>query len=155
MKIVEIIDLALKVVSAKLHNTEKVTIPIGIKKDDSPMIFIIFGIILAIILGGLVNSGRKFREDSSRALLRPYNFFADVRDQRLISGLQSNILVILVSAVSGLLMSNLLFYFKGSLLFERSMLAFGSHRIIKGLQLFCVASGDFLFFGYPYFLLLY
>jgi beta-galactosidase len=123
--------LALKVVSAKLHNTEKVTIPIGSKKDDSPMIFIVFGIILAIILGGLVNSGRKFREDSSRALLRPYNFFADVRDQRLISGLQSNVLVILVSTVSGLLISNLLFYFKGNLFFERSILAFGSHGILK------------------------
>lgn len=123
--------LALKVVSAKLHNSEKVTIPIGNKKDDSPMIFIVFGIILAIVLGGLVNSGRKFREDSSRALLRPYNFFADVRDQRLISGLQSNVLVILVSAVSGLLISNLLFYFKGNLFFERSILAFGSHGILK------------------------
>jgi beta-galactosidase len=123
--------LSLKVVSAKFHNTEKVTIPIGIKKDDSPMIFIVFGIILAIVLGGLVNSGRKFREDSSRALLRPYNFFADVRDQRLISGFQSNVLVILVSAISGLLISNLLFYFKGNLFFERSILAFGSHGILK------------------------
>src|ERR1035437_3175389 len=123
--------LALKVVSAKLHNSEKVTIPIGSKKDDSPMIFIVFGIILAIALGSLVNSGRKFREDSSRALLRPYNFFADVRDQRLISGLQSNILIILVSAISGLLISNLLFYFKGNLFFERSILAFGSHGLLK------------------------
>jgi beta-galactosidase len=123
--------LALKVVSAKLHNTEKVTIPIGSKKDNSPMIFIVFGIFLAIALGGLVNSGRKFREDSSRALLRPYNFFADVRDQRLISGLQSNILIILVSTISGLLLSNLLFYFKGNLFFERSILAFGSHGILK------------------------
>jgi beta-galactosidase len=123
--------IALKVVSAKLHNTEKVTIPIGSKKDDSPMIFIVCGIFLAIVLGGLVNSGRKFREDSSRALLRPYNFFADVRDQRLISGLQSNVLVILVSAISGLLISNLLFYFKGNLVFERTILAFGSHGILK------------------------
>lgn len=126
--------IALKVVSAKLHNSEKVTIPIGSKKDDSPMIFIVFGIILAIILGGLVNSGRKFREDSSRALLRPYNFFADVRDQRLISGFHSNVLVILVSAISGLIISNLLFYFKGNLLFERAILAFGSHGILKAFN---------------------
>jgi beta-galactosidase len=95
------------------------------------MIFIVFGIVLALILGGLVNSGRKFREDSSRALLRPYNFFADVRDQRLISGFQSNVLVILVSAISGLLISNLLFYFKGNLIFERCILAFGSHGMLK------------------------
>jgi beta-galactosidase len=123
--------LALKVVSAKLHNSEKVTIPIGVKKDDSPMIFIVFGIVLAIILGGLVNSGRKFREDTSRALLRPYNFFADVRDQRLISGMQSNVLAILISAVSGLLTSNVLYYLRDNLLFEKSILAFGSHGILK------------------------
>ena len=123
--------LALKVITAKLHNSEKVTIPIGSKKDDSPMIFILFGIAMAIFLGGLVNSGRKFREDSSRALLRPYNFFADVRDQRLISVLQTNILAILVSLVSGLLISNLLYYFRENLFFERSILAFGSRGLIK------------------------
>jgi beta-galactosidase len=123
--------LALKVITAKLHNSEKVTIPIGSKKDDSPMIFILFGIALAIFLGGLVNSGRKFREDSSRALLRPYNFFADIRDQRLISVLQTNILAILVSAVSGLLISNLLYYFRENIFFERSILAFGSRGLIK------------------------
>ena len=123
--------LALKVISSKLHNSEKVTIPIGSKKNDSPMIFILFGIAMAIFLGGLVNSGRKFREDSSRALLRPYNFFADIRDQRLISVLQTNILAVLVSAVSGLLISNLFYYFRENLFFERSVLAFGSRGLIK------------------------
>lgn len=123
--------LAFKVIAAKLHNTERVTIPIGTKKDDAPMIFIITGILLAIILGILVNSGRKFREDSSRALLRPYNFYADIRDQRLISGLQSGILAVLVAAVSGLLLSNILYFFKDSILLERVVLSFGSHGIIE------------------------
>jgi beta-galactosidase len=126
--------LALKVVSAKLHNSEKVTIPIGSKKDDSPMIFIVFGIFLAILVGGLVNSGRKFREDASRALLRPYNFFSDVRDQRLISGMQSNILGIVISAISGLLISNILYYLRENLLFEKTILAFGSHGILKTIN---------------------
>jgi hypothetical protein len=42
--------------------------------------------------------------------------------------------VILVAAVSGLLISNLLFYFKGNLLFERSILAFGSHGILRAFN---------------------
>ena len=83
--------LSYKVISAMLHNSENVTIPIGSKKDDAPMVFIVFGILLAILIGILVNSGRKFREDASRALLRPYNFYADVRDQRIISGYHSTI----------------------------------------------------------------
>ncbi|MDR3609756.1 MAG: glycoside hydrolase family 2 TIM barrel-domain containing protein [Ignavibacteriaceae bacterium] len=126
--------LALKVVSAKLHNSEKVTIPIGSKKDDAPMIFIVFGIVLAILFSGLINSGRKFREDTSRALLRPYNFFADVRDQRLISGMQSNILAVLIAAVSGLMISNLLYYLRDNLFFEKTILAFGSHGILKTIN---------------------
>ena len=36
--------LAYKVIYSKLHNTEKVTIPIGSKKDEAPMIFILFGL---------------------------------------------------------------------------------------------------------------
>ncbi|MCL5030559.1 MAG: hypothetical protein M1480_16225 [Bacteroidetes bacterium] len=120
-----------KVIFSKLHNTEKVTIPIGSKKDDAPMIFILSGLILAIIMGVLVNSGKKFREDSSRALLRPYNFFADVRDLRIMSGYHTTILAIIVSAVTALTISNLLFYFRENIVFEKILLSFGSSKIIK------------------------
>ncbi|MCK7516354.1 MAG: hypothetical protein MZV64_00805 [Ignavibacteriales bacterium] len=85
-----------------MKNTEKVTIPIGSDKDDAPMIFIITGLVLALLMGVLVNSGRKFREDASRALLRPYNFFADVRDQRIISAYHSLFLALIVALVSSL-----------------------------------------------------
>ncbi|MCK7527410.1 MAG: hypothetical protein MZV64_62295 [Ignavibacteriales bacterium] len=101
--------ISYKVIYAKLNNAEKVTIPIGSKKDDSPMLFIITGILIAIIMGIMINSGKKFREDSSRALLRPYNFFADVRDQRLISGVHTVIMVFIIASTSGLLLSNILF----------------------------------------------
>ncbi len=123
--------LGYKVIFSKLHNTEKVTIPIGSKKDDAPMIFILSGLLLAIIMGVLVNSGKKFREDSSRALLRPYNFFADVRDLRIISGYHTTILALIVSAVTALTISNLLFYFRENIVFEKIMLSFGSPKIIK------------------------
>lgn len=123
--------LAYKVVYSKLHNTEKVTIPIGSRKDDSPMVFIIYGLILALIMGVLVNSGRKFREDTSRALLRPYNFYADVRDQRIMSGYHSTILALITAANASLILSNLLFYFKENIVFEKILLAFGSRTLIK------------------------
>ena len=123
--------LAYKVVYSKLHNTEKVTIPIGSRKDDSPMVFILYGLLLALIMGVLVNSGRKFREDTSRALLRPYNFFADVRDQRMMSGYHSTILALITAANASLLLSNLLFYFKENIVFEKVLLSFGSRSLIK------------------------
>ena len=122
----ELNRISYKVIYSKLHNTEKVTIPIGNKKDDSPMIFILFGMVLAILLIFVINSRRKFREDATRALLRPYNFFSDVRDQRILTGFHSNFLMLILSATSGLLLSNLLFYFRENILLEKLVLAFGS-----------------------------
>ena len=127
--------LAYKVIYSKFHNTEKVTIPIGSKTDQAPMLFIVFGLVLALGMGVLVNSGKKFREDSSRALLRPYNFFADVRDQRMISGLHTGLLALILSGTSSLLLSNLLFYFKTDFNFERLLISFGSPGLIKTISL--------------------
>jgi len=119
---------AYKVLYAKLHNLEQVTVPIGLKKDQSPMAFIISGLLLALLTGFLINSGRKFREDTSRALLRPYNFFADIRDLRIISGLHTTILAFIISAIVGTLMASLFFFFKDKILFERFILSIGSEN---------------------------
>jgi hypothetical protein len=126
--------LAYKVLSARIKNTEKVTIPIGSDKDDAPMIFIITGLILALLMGVLVNSGRKFREDASRALLRPYNFFADVRDQRIISAYHSLFLAVIVALVTSLIFANLFYYIKNNVLVEKIFLSFGSPGLISGIS---------------------
>lgn len=123
-----------KVIQAKLNNLEKVTIPLGVKKDDSPMIFIIFGLVLALLVGFLVNTGRKFREDSSRALLRPYNFYADIRDLRIMSGIHTTILTLLVSAVMALITSSVLYYFRTEIIFEKILLAFGCESIMEAMS---------------------
>ncbi len=123
--------LSYKVILAKQNNQEKVTIPIGSKKDDSPMVFIVVGLLLALLMGVLVNSGKKFREDASRALLRPYNFFADVRDQRIMSAFHTSFLGVIVAFVSALILGNLLYYLKENVVFERVLLSFGSQTIIK------------------------
>ena len=120
-----------KVLAAALHNLQKVTIPIGIKKDNSPLIFIIFGMILALLVGFLINSGRKFREDAMRALIRPYNFFADIRDLRIFSMAQSFILAVITSAILALLTSSFLYYFKDSSVLEKLLLSFSSDSLMK------------------------
>lgn len=124
-----------KVIFAKLNNAEKVTIPIGTAHDDSPMHFIIAGIIIAIIIGIMINSGKKFREDSSRALLRPYNFFADVRDQRLISVIHTLVMLLIISLTSGLLLSNALFFLKENISFEKILMSFGSSKLLQGVSM--------------------
>ncbi|HEX2867666.1 MAG TPA: hypothetical protein VHO03_11530 [Ignavibacteriales bacterium] len=118
-----------KVVYSKLHNDDEVTIPQGSQKDDLPIVFIISGVVLVLILGFLINTRRKFREDATRALLRPYNFFADIRDMRLMSGMQSTALMLVLSIGSALLLSNVLYFFRTNVLLEKIVLAFGSPRL--------------------------
>jgi hypothetical protein len=122
--------LSYKVVKSKLHNSERVTIPIGSKQDSAPMVFVLIGIALALIIGVLVNSGRKFREDASRALLRPYNFFSDIRDQRIISGYQSVVMAIVIAVVIGLTCSSFLFFHNNDIVFEKIILSFGSTSLM-------------------------
>ena len=126
--------LAYKVIYTRLHNLEKVTIPMGIKKDDAPMVFIIFGLVLALFMGFLVNSGRKFREDATRALLRPYNFFADIRDLRIISGVQTTLLALIIAAVWGLIKASFLYSHKTNLFLEKVLLSFGTDWIINSVS---------------------
>ena len=126
-----------KVVYSKLNNTEKITIPIGSYKDDAPMVFIIIGLVLALLMGVLVNSGKKFRDDASRALLRPYNYYADIRDQRIMSAFHTSFLGVIIVIVMALILSNLLFYFKISIVFEKLLLSFGSPLLISVVNYLC------------------
>ena len=129
--------LGYKVVFSKLNNTERVTVPIGSIKDDAPMVFILFGLALALMMGVLVNSGRKFREDASRALLKPYNFYADVRDQRIMSAYHTTFLGVIIVIVQAVIISNLLFYLKTDVLFEKLLLSFGYPVLLKVINYFC------------------
>ena len=99
--------------------------------EESKKSNIIIGLLIAIFMGVLVNSGRKFREDASRALLRPYNFFSDVRDQRIISASHSTLLGLIIAAVVALIISNILFHLKTDLVFEHLLIAFASPLLMK------------------------
>lgn len=123
--------LAYKVIMSKMFNLERVTIPIGIAKHDAPMEFIIAGILLAFMTGLMVNSGRKFREEALRALMRPYNFFSDVRDHRMISGMQTFLLAMITAGIMSVVFMSLLYNLKDSVLFEKFLLSFSSENIIN------------------------
>ncbi len=122
--------ISYKVIKSKLSNSERVTVPIGSQSDDSPLLFIIIGLFLAVAMGILINSKRKFREDATRALLRPYNFFADIRDHRILSGVHSSLLLIILLGSHALLLTNIFFYLKDNLLIEKLLLSFGSPAFI-------------------------
>jgi len=124
-------SIGYKVLAAKLSGNSKVTIPIGTRKDDNPIIFIILALLLSIIMAVLINTKKKFREDCTRALLRPYNFFADVRDHRIISGVHTAILMLIQAGSVSLLMTILLYFYKSNILLEKIVLSFGHHSLLE------------------------
>ncbi len=127
-------SIGYKVLYSKLNSSPKVTIPIGTRKDDSPLSFILFGLFLAIFMGVLINTKKKFREDCTRALLRPYNFFADVRDHRIMSGVHTAIMMFIESGALALLITIFLYFLKSNILFEKILLSFGSTRIMDAFS---------------------
>lgn len=111
----------------RLNSQSKVSVPIGSNDEDAPLFFIITALIISVIIALLINSKRKFREDATRALLRPYNFYADIRDQRILSGFHSNILMFLLAGVNALLVTILLYFLKTNILFDKIVIAFGDY----------------------------
>lgn len=85
---------------------------------DTPLIFIALGIILALVLAFLVNRSRRFREYLLRALLRPYNFYADIRDQRILSTAQTIVLGAVIAFCVGLVDASLVYFLRTDALVE-------------------------------------
>ena len=77
---------------------------------STPIIFIAAGILLGITLALLANRSRRFREYVVRALLRPYNFYADIRDQRILSTAHTGVLALVISGSAGLVIASFLYF---------------------------------------------
>ncbi len=127
-------NLVYKVIDAKLNNKNKVTIPIGNGKDENKLIFILIALGLSILMALLINTSRKFRDECSRAFFRPYNFYSDIRDQRIISGVHTFILLIVESGSISLFFTILFYYLRTNILVEKLLLSFGESSIIKGFS---------------------
>lgn len=123
-------SIAFKVVESRLLKKPKVTIPIGSSKDESPIFFILVALGLSIFMAILINTRKKFREDCTRALLRPYNFFADVRDHRILTGLHAILLMLVQAGSASLVVTITLFYLRGNILLEKLILAFGERSLL-------------------------
>lgn len=123
--------ISYNLIKRKLKEGKSTTIPIGSNQEDAPPFFILAALVISVIIALLINSKRKFREDATRALLRPYNFYADIRDQRILSGFHSNTLILLLAGSNSLLVTILLFYLKNNILFDQILNSFGNFEFKK------------------------
>jgi beta-galactosidase len=99
---------------AHFNNEKEPLLNAGSYKESSPISYIIIGIAVSLIILFLVNRFRRFREYFLRSLFRPYNFYADIRDQRIISTVQSFLLAIVIAFTLGIFFSSLFYFFKSS-----------------------------------------
>lgn len=123
-------SISLKVIEAKLKESPKITIPIGTSKNNNPILFILIALGLSIMMAILINTRKKFREDCTRALLRPYNFFADVRDHRILSSVQAFLLMFIEAGAASLLFTIVLYFLRSDILFEKLLISFGEPALL-------------------------
>lgn len=110
--------LSYDVVKALFNNEKVPTLVIGKYSEQFPPIFIIVGIFLIFVFAIVYNVFRRFRENVVRALLRPFNFFTDVSEQRMLSTFQTTIIGIIGSISAGLFTANLLYFWKTNYWFD-------------------------------------
>ncbi len=95
------------------------TLPIGNYTETPPIIYVLLSTLLLVLITYLHYSRRWFRESATRAIFRPYNFYADIRDQRMISAFQTSTVLLLVAAGIAIYLSSLLYAFRDDYLLDR------------------------------------
>lgn len=106
--------LAFQTLQALFNEEKEPLLNAGSYSERTPITFIIFGIGLLGSFIFLLNRFRRFREYFFRSFLRPFNFYSDIRDQRIMSSVQTVLLGLLVSFSIGLFVSSMLFLFRSS-----------------------------------------
>lgn len=106
--------LAYEAVRSVYRSEKFVALPIGSHTASAPIIFVLAGLVVLIGAAYFYNASRRFRDNLNRSLLNSYNFFADVRDQRIVSIIHSTILGLIVSVATAIVMTSLLYHFRQS-----------------------------------------
>ena len=98
---------------------EKFTaLQMGTYSSGAPLVYVLSGFLVLLAVAYLYNANRRFRECILRSMLNSYNFFADVRDQRLVSGVHSTLLALMTSVAVAIVASSVLYHFRGSWLLD-------------------------------------
>lgn len=95
-----------------LAQSESPIVTVPPTEMDSPFYFLGYGFLLIILVFLLLNLDRRFRDYMQRALVRPYNFFADIRDQRIIPNAQTGLVLLAESGALLLVLGGLLYSFR-------------------------------------------
>jgi hypothetical protein len=104
--------IAGKTLGALYTDQKPPDLAIGEYSAPSTVLFIAVGIGCALVFLLLINNSRRFRENVFRALLRPYNFYADIRDQRILSTLETSLLAFVIAATFAVIFASLFYFYR-------------------------------------------
>lgn len=104
--------LAYEAVRSAFRSERFVALPIGNYSASAPIIYVLAGLVVLIGVAYVYNASRRFRESLNRAVMNSYNFFADVRDQRVVTVIHSTLLGIIVSVATAIVVSSILYHFR-------------------------------------------
>ncbi len=96
-------------------------LPVGTHTIASPVSYVLLDLLMLIVFAWLYNSNRRFRESVSRASMRPYNFFADIRDQRILSNAHTAILSGIVALTFAVVVSSIMYHFRSSTVLDYAL----------------------------------
>ncbi|MDD3125254.1 MAG: YIP1 family protein, partial [Candidatus Kapabacteria bacterium] len=82
----------------------------GNYSEGTPIFYLILGLTLLLALFFYARRYKRFREYLFRSIFHPYNFYADIRDQRIIALGQTFFLAILNSLAFGMIVSAILYF---------------------------------------------
>jgi hypothetical protein len=99
---------------ALLNDEKEPLLRAGNFKEDTPIIYIATGLVFGILIFLLMSRFRRFREYITRALFRPYNFYADIRDQRILSTVQTLALGLAIAGTAGIILSSVFYFYRAS-----------------------------------------
>lgn len=108
--------LAYRTIQTLFNGEKEPLLNAGSSYRENPISFLVIGIISLIVFLFMLNRFKRFREYLFRSVLRPYNFYADIRDQRIISSFQTFGLSLIICLTLGLFLSSLIYYFRTSLI---------------------------------------
>ncbi len=110
--------IAYDAVRSVFRGEKFVALPPGTFSSSAPMTYVLAGFVILVAVAYLYNANRRFRESVNRSIFNTYNFFADVRDQRIVSIAQTTILAVVVALATAIVLSSILYHFRDNRLLD-------------------------------------
>ncbi len=106
--------MSFQMVKALFSSDKEPIVAAGDYRASTSPLYTLLGLILIVGFASSFNTSRRFRESATRALLRPFNFYSDVRDQRILSNLYSIGLLFMLALTLSIVFSGLLYSIRQS-----------------------------------------